>query len=322
MCFIFREHLNKFYEFTKPKNGDNLKTYINYSYICDRLEITIKLIYIMLLKNILSYKASIVLIIAVAITACQSANTPSGEPSTNTDTLNKNELTQEVQSVVYPLPTPFEMTKMLNDIGASYVVSALNPVDRAEKYFTEKSKALNLGIYGADLAYATTYNKEQDIKLYLKAVKTLIDQLGINVDYDKLLSDDFKQKVNNKDTLVKVITNTIFETYDFLSKKSNPELSVMMVAGMWTELMYIGTHISKDTYNNTQMVNIIAKQKESYNKLVELLAKYNTNKDIKSIEEKLMILKPVFDKVDKGLHENDYNLILNTIENVRKSFVS
>jgi len=96
----------------------------------------------------------------------------------------------------------------------------------------------------------------------------------------------------------------------------------MMVTGMWVEVMYIATNISKDSYNNSDIVKLIANQKDSYNKLLELLNSYNKNKDIKDLETKFMILKPVYEKVDKGLYQKDYQLILQTIQEVRKSFVS
>ncbi|MCX7987514.1 MAG: hypothetical protein N2662_11310, partial [Bacteroidales bacterium] len=219
------------------------------------------------------------------------------------------------------LPAPFELTQMLNDIGAAYVGKNLNPVSKVDKYVTEKDKAVNLGVYGADLAYATTYNKEADIKAYLKAVRTLIDALGVNIDYSPLFSDEVKLKANNKDTLVQIITNTFYATYSSLREKNSPEMAIMMVSGMWIELMYIATHISKDTYNNSQIVSLIAKQKDSYEKLMGLLEKYPNHNDLKDLVTKLQVLKPIFAKVDQGLTVNDYNILLNTIEKVRKEFV-
>ena len=94
-----------------------------------------------------------------------------------------------------------------------------------------------------------------------------------------------------------------------------------MVSGMWVELMYIATHISKDTYNNSQIVNLIAKQKDSYVKLMDLLTTYKDNKDIQSIQGELAIIKPAFDKVSSGLTEKDYKLILETIAKVRNTMI-
>ncbi len=275
----------------------------------------------MSLKNFMKISLGIVIAFASILTSCKSGS-QSGNQDQNADTLNKEEIAQDVKDVVYPLPTPFEMTKMLNDIGAKFVGNALNPANKVEKYFTEKSKAVNLGVYGADLAYCATYEKKQEMQGYMEALKTLVDQLGVSVDYSQLLSEEFKTKVNNKDTLTKIITNTFFDTYKFLNEKSNPDLAIMMTSGMWVELMYIATHISADTYNNPEIVKIISQQKDSYAKLMEILAQRNANADIKDLEQKLNTLKPAYDKVEQGLTKDDYNLILKTIESVRNSFVS
>lgn len=276
----------------------------------------------MIFKNLLHNSIAIVIAATLFITACQSGSKPVTKEQASADSINASEISQNVKEVVYPLPTPFEMTKMLNDMGARYVLSSLNPVDKADKYFTEKSKAVNLGVYSADLAYAATYDQKQDVKLYSKALKKLIDQLGINIDYSNMLTDEFKEKLNNKDTLVKIVTNTLSETYKYLNDKNNPDLAVMMVSGMWVELMYIATNISEDTYHNSGIVKMVIAQKDSYNKLLKLLDSRKSNTEIKQVEDKLMDLKPVFDKTEKGLEEKDYILILKTIQSVRKSFVS
>jgi len=276
----------------------------------------------MLTKNLLHKSLAIVIATGVLLFVSCQGNKSGNQAQTAGDTANINEISQNVKEVVYPLPTPFEMTRMLSNIGVSYSSAILNPVDKAEKYFTEKSKAVNLGIYGADVAYAATYDQKQDVKLYLKALKTLVDELGISIDYSRMLSDEFKEKINNKDTLISIITTTYYDTYKNLKAKGSQESAAMMVTGMWVEVMYIATNISKDSYNNPEIVKLIANQKESYLKLLELLGSLNKNKDIKDLETKFMILKPVYEKVDQGLHQKDYELILKTIQDVRKSFIS
>ena len=272
-------------------------------------------------KKIVYAISILVIIMAVVFSSCKGTKKSAEQDQVVSDSLNKTLLATEVGEVLYPLPTPFEMTKMLNDIGATYSVKNLNSPSSVEKYFRESQKAVNLGIYGADLAYVSTYQQQQDIQVYLNAIKTLADQLGITYDYSKLLSDEYKEKFNNKDSLTKIVTNTIYDTYNYLDQKSNPDMAVTMVAGMWVELMYIGTNISQDSYNYTGLVNIISKQKASYEKVMELLSGRNANADIKGLETKLQALKPVFDKVEAGLSEADYNLILQTIKSVRSSLV-
>ncbi|MDP4209677.1 MAG: hypothetical protein Q8928_12765 [Bacteroidota bacterium] len=274
------------------------------------------------MKQIFTKNLAIAIASSALILASCHGNKSDKQTASTADSTNIKEISQNVKGVVYPLPTPFEMTRMLNNIGATYVRGILNPVDKSEKYFTEKAKALNLGIYGADLAYAATYEQKQDVKLYSQSLKKLADDLGVNIDYSKLLSDEYKEKLNNKDTLSNVITSTFYDTYKVLDQKSNPNLAIMMASGMWIELMYIATHISENTYHYPGIVKIITDQKASYSKLMDLLKEHNSNADIKDLESKLLILKPVFDKIDSGLHEKDYNLILSTIQSVRKTLVS
>ncbi|RPJ74375.1 MAG: hypothetical protein EHM20_10695 [Alphaproteobacteria bacterium] len=237
------------------------------------------------------------------------------------DTLNKELLASDIEEVLYPLPAPFEMTQMLNNIGAKYNSKNVNPANKAEKYITEQSKALNLGIYAADLAYAATFDQQQEVQTYLSSIKTLADQLGVTYDYTIFLSDESKTIFENKDSLTNLVTNTIYDTYQYLDQKSNPDLAVDMVAGVWVELMYIATNISEDSYNFTGLVDIISKQKASYEKVMSLLAARNSNPDIKSLETKLLLLQPVYDKVDTGLSQADYTQILKTIKEVRNSLI-
>jgi len=256
------------------------------------------------------------------LASCKGGNKSTERDLLMADSLNKELFILDISESVYPLPTPFEMTAMLNDIGATYNSKIVNPSSNVNKYFTEQGKAVNLGIYGADLSYASTFQQQQDIQTYLSVIKTLADQLGINADYSVLLSDEYKEKYNNKDSLTNIITKTIFDTYQYLDKRSNPDLSVFMVTGVWVELMYIATHVSEDSYNFTGIVDIIVNQRDSFKKVLNLLNSRNANIEIKNLEAKLLVLKPVYDKVASGLSPQDYELILLTIRSVRNSIIS
>jgi hypothetical protein len=261
------------------------------------------------------------LTLVLILTSCKGGTKSSEQDQLTSDSLNKTLLATEIKEVLYPLPTPFEMTKMLNDIGATYSSKNMNAANKVDRYVTESSKAVNIGIYGADLAYASTYQQQQDIQVYLGAIKSLADQLGITYDYSMLLSDEYKERFNNKDSLTSIVTNTIYNTYQYLDQKSNPDLAATMITGMWVELMYIATNISQDSYNFSGLVNIISKQKSSYEKVMNLLTPRNSSPEIKSLETKLQALKPAFDKVESGLSEADYKLILQTIKSVRTSLI-
>lgn len=268
-------------------------------------------------------KHFLIFIIALFLVgACKQAKQPSSGQSTDQHKLNKEEIKEGLKQVAYPLPEPFQVYNMLNDIGATYLGNIMNPVQNADKYFTDKNKAVNIGVYAADLGYAATYNNQVDFKAYSTVLKRLVDDLGVSVDYSVFQNDENKEKFSNKDTLVSYITNVFYDTYSFLYAESTPSLSGLMATGAWTEGLYITTHISKDTYNNSEMVKIIYKQGESLGKLIELLQKFDNDDMAKSLLNALTKLKGMYDATNGSLTEDQLKAITLAIENIRSSIIS
>ncbi len=279
------------------------------------------------MKVINYLKASLLTLLITSIfvvTGCKQRTSTSqaGESATDSSALNMQEVKSDVQDIVYPLPAPFELSQQLDRAGASYVGNVLNPVSNADKYFTEKSKALALGVYGADLAYAGTYNNAKDINKYSGVLKSLVDDLGINVKYTDYFNDDSREKLNNKDTLVKVVSNVFYDTYTFLNKKSDPALAALVVSGTWVEGLYIATHITKDTYNNNEMVKLIYDQSKSLEKVISLLDKFENNEMVAGISGALKKLKAMYDETNGSLTKEQLDTITKTIETIRSSIVS
>ena len=68
----------------------------------------------------------------------------------------------QIEANVYPLPTSAEVIKMLTELEVGYIIGISNPVENTKKYFSSTTRAINLGVYGADLSYATLYNMQQE----------------------------------------------------------------------------------------------------------------------------------------------------------------
>lgn len=256
-----------------------------------------------------------------------SACKQSGEKATRdmkADTsISEEELKSDIKDMVYPLPSPLELSQKLEDIGASYVGDILNPISNIENYFTEKNKALNLGVYSADLSYVTTYHKDTEIHMYSDVVRKLIEQLDIEIDYSRIINEETQQFVtNDKDSLVNIVTDIFYDTYEFLNKKGDPEMAALMAAGIWVEGLYIATHISDDTFNNYEIVKIIYEQRNSLNKLIELLDSFENTQMIESINNALKKLKVMYDNTDGSLNKEELDQITGTIETIRASIVS
>src|SRR6185312_6941072 len=82
---------------------------------------------------------------------------------------------------MFSIPSPLQTAMLIQGAGAGYDKSILNSKENLSQYATDYSKALNLGIYGADLGYVSMYSKTQDALGYLTSVKKLSDELGYRV---------------------------------------------------------------------------------------------------------------------------------------------
>lgn len=265
--------------------------------------------------------ASIIIATVVVLASCNMGNKKSSEQKA--PEIKKEIVEKEVREFVYPLPTSFEVTEMLNRIEAAYILSLSNPVSNVDKYFTEKNQALNLGVYSADLSYASTYNQKQETVDFMNASKKLIDKLDISAALDKDLLETIENNLDNKDQMVDVITNSFYDTYEYLNKNDRTSISILVIAGSWVEALYISTHISEDTFNNREMVSIIMEQKEPLNKLMVLLKEHATDEDVKATLEDLKILNEIYNSIDSGsITQDQLKAIEDNVAVVREKFVS
>lgn len=256
------------------------------------------------------------------LSACNMKRKSSGDSAENVDTLEKARVEQDVREFVYPLPTTFEVTEMLNRIGAAYILTLSNPVSNVERYLTEKSKALNLGVYSADLSYASTYNQKQATIDYMDVSKKLIDALNISGAISPDIVDQIEAKQEDKDALVNLITNTFYDTYEFLNKADRGSVSMLVLAGSWVEALYIVTHITEDTFKNKEMVKIVMDQKSSLNTLMNLMEVVKEQPAVAEVMADLKPLHEIYNSVDAGsITESQMQDIIREVEVVRAKIV-
>lgn len=258
---------------------------------------------------------------ALLLSACKQS-TEKTTTANKGEKISQEEIKESVEKVVFPLPQPMGVYKMLQEIGASYMGNVLNPYANVENYHMSNVKSVNLGIYAADLSYATVYSKKDDVDVYTKTIKSLVDDLEIKVDYLKLTSEETRAKAQNLDSLIDLTTDIFYDTYEFLYKESEPALAVLMANGFYIEGLYIATHISDETFDNTKMVEIIYGQAEPLDELIKLNAKFADNQYIQTIQAALKKLKEQYDTTDGSLNKEQLQAIKKAVEAIRGTMVS
>ncbi|MRT91746.1 hypothetical protein [Ancylomarina sp. 16SWW S1-10-2] len=261
------------------------------------------------------------LILTINITGCKPVDKKANKETQTEKPLLKKAIAKEIEDVVYPLPSTFELTSMLNRIGADYILGISNSTENADKYFTEKARALNLGVYSADLSYASTYRRKQETMLFLKASKKIIDNLEITSAFNKTLVSDVEKNLDNKDELVKIITNSFYETYSFLNKNGKANLSLFVVSGSFIEGLYIATHISENTFSNAEIVKVIFDQKESLERLLEVLQPEIQDPNIAKLVADFNGLKASYDKIDESMTKTQLIEITANVTKLREAIV-
>ncbi|HPF93281.1 MAG TPA: hypothetical protein PLV65_05070 [Tenuifilaceae bacterium] len=264
-----------------------------------------------------------VMIVAASLTLAFTLSSCGGgakQAETETTDISKEETFKSVTK--YPIPTAFEVIKMLDKAGASYIISLNNPTENVDKYFTEKSKALNLGVYGADLSYASTYQMKQETMNYLNVSKKLIDDLKISTAFNKDFAQRVEDNIDNKDELIKIITDSFYDTYEFLLNEGKDNVSLLVMTGSWIEGLFITTQIAVTSENNNDFLTIIANQKDPLNKLFELMQPFAEDEIISEMMKTLKPLKAIFDQVEgEAVTQEQFDAIEKEVTTIRTGIV-
>lgn len=265
----------------------------------------------------------IFIIIALIASGCQGKSSKvtreTNEEVVEETEISKDEVLREISD--YPLPTSFEVTKLLIDAGASYILDLCNKTDNVGKYISLKSKALNLGIYGADLSYAATYNQTQETMQYLETSSRLIDELQISSAFNQTLVDRVEANLDNVDSLINIISDSFYDSYKYLQENKQDKLSLLVLSGSWIEALYITSQITNITKDNQKIIEIISDQKSTLNKLLELIDPVKDDQIMTDVFTGLNNIKSIYDRADEPFNKTDLEKVMKAIETLRNSLI-
>jgi len=230
-------------------------------------------------------------------------------------------LEDEIESNVYPLPSSAEVIKMLSDLEVGYIFGVANPVENAKKYFSSSAKAINLGVFGADLSYATVYNIQQEVINYLDAIRSLANELNMAGIYDETLYNKIKDNFDNRDQLVTILTAAFNDTYNYLAENEQQVLALLVVGGAWVEGMYITTHVSEAAYQVAGISKNLLEQKKSFELYLEITKPYETDPIISDFVLKMEPIKKVYEGIGTSLTDKNIMDITKAITEVRNQVV-
>ena len=88
-------------------------------------------------------------------------------------------------NTLFSIPSPYQIAIMIKELDIDYNNELLNPTTNSGIYTDNFKKALNFGIYGADLGYLNIYEQTPDAINYFSVLKMMSQELGISGAFDK-----------------------------------------------------------------------------------------------------------------------------------------
>jgi hypothetical protein len=216
-------------------------------------------------------------------------------PKDNTAVVND---IKQAEKIFNALPSPLESAMLIKSAGARFEEKLLNSIGNVSKYVTNKSMALNLGIYTCDLSFASLYDQTQLIINYMNAAKKMADGLGILNAIDKGAIDKLEENINNKDVIMEIISDTFMNSNSYLEENGQPAIAAIVLVGGWMEGLYIATQlIDMKDFNGNKLVGRIIDQKLSIGILISLLESSKGNPAVDEMIVQISSLKTIFDKI-------------------------
>jgi hypothetical protein len=243
------------------------------------------------------------------------------------ETLEKIGLPQKLDYLIKNMVISDNMIKTLSSNPNIFNYDLLNSYTNAQNYTTSRSKALNLGIYGADLNYLIHFEQSENSIKYLIASRQLAAQIGVAMAFDQETIKKYESNMENKDALITII----FLAYDNVKKMLKSEdqflLSTLVLTGSWIENMYLATQLLpyfESTEIKTELVQKIIQQNEYLDNMTALVSELQEGDNIyiNNLMKDLSKIDSVYQTFDnKLLTEEDIKSLGEEISNLRTRLI-
>lgn len=204
----------------------------------------------------------------------------------------------KINDKLFSVPSPIQIAILTKELGIEYNKNILNSSKKYFAYNTSFTQALNLGVYGADLAYVNIYEQYSDAKNYFDAIKKLSEALNIANTFSNKTLERLENNNSNQDSVFCILASAYRKTDAFLLENSQKDIGILIIAGGWVESMYFMIKNLKHEKSN-EIGNRIADQKQPLKNLIDLLSPYYGNKceSYDSLIIQLYDLDLIFDKI-------------------------
>jgi len=197
---------------------------------------------------------------------------------------------------LFSVPSPIQTAQLIKSLGTEYNSNLINSVDNINQYNSTYKQALNLGVYGADFAYASYYSQDETSIQYMRNLKKLLDELDLTSVVDEDFIDRIGDNLDNQDSLM-VISSDMFRSADnYLKSSDQSDVAGLILTGGFVESLYFSANLAKmDTTGD--LAQRVGEQKQTVSSIVKLLAK-NKDEQAQKLSAEFDELEQVYNNVE------------------------
>ncbi len=173
--------------------------------------------------------------------------------------------------VVYSVPSPVEMADILHKTKAVYDLEILNNPNSVSNYVTDYIRALNLGVYFADLSFTSMFDYPQEAMKFMGSAQAISEELNIQGVFTEEVMMRLEENMSNKDSLIDIVSSTYVDTDLYLQDNERPIIARAVLAGAWLEGLYIAVNLETDSSQSSVLREKIGEQKPALSNLVKML---------------------------------------------------
>jgi hypothetical protein len=243
---------------------------------------------------------------AFGVFSCSSSS-DEAKPQEAVDVVTQ-ELVEEAinDNVFYQMPTPNELFAVLKNSDAPFNKEILNDVSNSGNYLTKFSKALNFGVFTADLAYATSQGSFEDAASLFEAVKSLSKDLEIENAIDQVIFERLKENLDNSnaDSLFYLSNETYYSAFSYLEENDRKDVLAMIAVGGWIEGLNIILNLEPYS-EDSEICQRIADQKLTLENLLIFVSDIENDK-LTDLVSDLSVIEEIFN--EKSENSNDESI--------------
>lgn len=246
---------------------------------------------------------SLVLLAVASVMATSCSNKSSKNQTKEIDMVslqNIDSLSQTIKfsNTLFSLPSPYQLTMLVRNSGVAFNSNLLNPIDNRQNYTSNFYKCVNLGVYGADLAYMSIYEQSPLIVSLFSVIKGLSNDLDLTSAFNKELVERIENNVNNKDSLMNIVSGAYRDMDVYMKEAQRQREGSLVLAGGWIESMYILSQLTAESKSDA-LAQRIGESRQPLDNLIKILSPYyHDAPEIESLMNELVELADVFAGVE------------------------